>query len=390
MNQKWKSRREWMFLIFFAVLLYFAFKNFSEIPKYLFGILNLILPILIGCAIAFVLNGPMGALERWIFGNPAKRRLHVKPGVARSISLLLTLVLAIGILVGVLFLIIPEIVRTISSLIQQLPNFFRNFQATLNSIKEGSGFLSEALKNVDISLESIQDSLLSFLRSVSVSVVNQTLNFSLSIVSFLINLVFGICLAIYILSQKERLGRQTRSILYAYVSERRVDRLLGLAHLTSEMFSKFITGQLLEAFILGMTFLIVMSILGFPYAVLISVIIMVFALVPLFGAYIAAFIGALLVLIAAPSRVLWFIILFVLIQQLEGNFVYPKVVGKSVGLSSMWVLVAITLGGAIWGILGILISIPLISVLYTLLSSHVKRRLEERKVPCYKTDQSQL
>ncbi len=373
--------------ITYAVILYFAVMNLENLPGYFFRLLGLITPVLIGMSLAFVFNGPVSAFDRLI-NSASQHCFHrrPKPSLVRSCSITLTILITLGLLFGIIFLIVPELIKTISSLSMQIPGAFEKVQNFLEGLKKNIPGISESLGNLNLSIETIQDSLLRWLSSVSGKILNQTLSFSLGIFSFLMNLVFGICLALYVLAQKERLGRQSRSFLYAYFKEERVDKFLEVCHLCSQTFSRFITGQLLEAFILGMLFLVAMSIFRFPYAVLISLMIMIFALIPIVGAYVATVTGSLLILIDDPAKVIWFIVMFIVIQQFEGNFIYPRVVGKSVGLSSMWVLIAITVGGATAGVAGMLLSIPFISVLYTLAAGSIHRRLRQKKLPYYKTD----
>ena len=198
--------------------------------------------------------------------------------------------------------------------------------------------------------------------------------------TFIIALIFSF----YILLQKEKLGRQGRQVLYALLPERRADRTLEILRLSSRTFSSFLSGQCLEACILGTLFVVSMTIFRMPYALLVGVLIALTALIPIVGAFIGCGVGALLIAIADPWKALGFVVLFLVIQQVEGNLIYPHVVGSSVGLPSIWVLAAVTLGGKLMGIMGMLLFIPLCSVLYALFRDYVKTRLGQRHVPVHK------
>lgn len=212
-------------------------------------------------------------------------------------------------------------------------------------------------------------------------VLNSTLDLASSIIGGVVGSVVAVVFAAYILLQKERLGRQFRQLLYAYLPEHHADRITEVGTLSYRTFSRFLSGQCLEAVILGCMFFLTMSILRFPYALTISVLITVTALIPIFGAFIGCIVGAFLILTVDPMQALWFVVLFLILQQVEGNLIYPHVVGSSVGLPSIWVLAAVTIGGSVMGIAGMLIFIPLCSVFYTLLRHSILNRLRARKIP---------
>lgn len=381
-----KTTRSIMLLISFTVLLYLGVSNIGLIPQYISALLDLLKPIIIALFLAFALNAILRRVEGRLFGRPWKRFNRFRVKAARPLSILLTLLLALGVIAGVLFLIIPELVSTISLFAARIPSFFAGLELSIRDLSKEIPQLEDMLSRFNINFSNLGNTAFTWVQSLGNSLLEKTVNFSLSLVSYVTNTVLGLILAIYILAQKEKLGRQTRSLLYAIFKEAHVDRFLELAALANNTFSSFITGQLLEALILGCIFLLLMNFFAFPYALLISVLIMVCAMIPMVGAFIACAVGFLLILTNSTSQALWFVLFFVIVQQLEGNLIYPRVVGKSVGLSPIWVLSAITIGGALWGILGMLVSIPLVSVAYTLVAALVKSRLDERRIPHYKTD----
>ena len=217
-----------------------------------------------------------------------------------------------------------------------------------------------------------------------VTVLNYVINGSLSFITSLVTSVFtlftAVVFAVYVLSQKEYLNRGVKKLMYAYMKKEHVDKVMEIAILSNKTFSKFISGQCVEAIILGTIFFITLSLLRFPYALIISVLTTVTALIPMFGAMIAMLVGALLISVTSVWQALLFIVVFQVIQQIENNFIYPKVVGKSVGLASMWTLMAVILGGSILGITGMIIGLPLASILYAILRNETNEKLKDKKV----------
>ena len=240
--------------------------------------------------------------------------------------------------------------------------------------------MEEWIQTLEFNWDSIIQTAIDFLKNGAGSVLNSTFTVARTVISYLVNFFIGFVFACYILLQKEKLSRQIKKVLYAFLPEKAVQKTLDVASLSYRTFSSFVTGQCLEAVILGTMFFVVMSIFQFPYALLIGVVIAFTALIPIFGAFIGCVIGAFLILVVNPMKALMFIILFLVLQQIEGNLIYPHVVGGSVGLPSIWVLLAVTVGGSLMGVLGMLIFIPLFSVLYALFREFVYKRLKERGI----------
>lgn len=372
-----------MGLITFAVLLFVGLQNTRLFAAALRAIVGLVAPFLIGGCIAFVLNVPMRFFEDRVFSDPKLGRTRSLRKVRRALSLILTIVVVVGVIAVVLFMVVPELYQSFAAIGRELSQAMIRFPRFLAEIaRELPMFASE--------IESLRESFLDVdWRSIGLmvrdllqhsNVLRSTMSFASSVVSGVSNAVIGIVFAIYILLQKEDLGRQFRRLLYAMFPEKHVDRLLDVCALTSASFNSFLSGQCMEAFILGMMFFVSMLILHMPYALVIAVLIGVTALIPIFGAFIGCIVGAFLILIASPMQAVWFIVLFLVLQQIEGNIIYPRVVGSSVGLPSIWVLVAVTLGASVAGVLGILFAIPTVSVVYTLLRRYVRDRIEARGI----------
>ena len=370
-------------IIFIGIVLILAYSAIGHIDllvtiiKWIVGIIS---PFILGLAMAFILNVPMRAIERALFDNyKGKRKILIKK-IKRPVSFVLTLLCFIGVIAIVVLFVTPELIKTIQSVIDVIPGFFANLQTQAEQLINEYQWLAESIGSDDISWTSIGSHLTSFISAGAAGLVNSTMSIASSIINGIVTFFIGFVFAIYVLFQKEKLGVQLKKLSYAYLPEHRVDRAIEILKLSDRIFSKFLSGQCLEAVILGTLFFIVLSIFGMPYALLIGVLIGFTALVPIIGAFIGCGVGALLILMVSPVKMLIFIIIFLVLQQLEGNLIYPKVVGNSIGLPSIWVLAAVTIGGNLMGVVGMLIFIPLVSVLYTLLREATNKRLKSRKI----------
>lgn len=376
MESNQKSTKIFFALVAFGVLLYWALQNLSLLSSVLATAFGLIAPFVLGGCIAFILNVPMRRIESLLFPHPNQLQKKLK----RPVSLMLTLILLIA-LIGIVFgLIIPELGSSFVLLRDNVIYFLRNFEQQHPAfLDQFASYLPSAESLAALNWEEIGQKLFRFLSSGAGSFINSTVNVATRIFNGLFSFFMGFIFSIYLLMQKETVGRQLRRVLYAFLPEKKADYLLSVGKLANKTFSSFLSGQCLEAMILGILFFITMTVLGFPYALMISVLIGVTALIPVFGAFIGCVVGAFMILMTdGLIRMLWFIVVFLILQQLEGNLIYPKVVGGSIGLPSMWVLVAVSIGGSAFGVLGMLLFIPLCSVLYALLRQSVGKRLKQK------------
>ena len=248
--------------------------------------------------------------------------------------------------------------------------------------KELSEFLAEysvILPELNFENTAIIAKLTELVTSSGEMIFNHTINTTTAIVTAVFNIFIGFAFCIYLLAGKERLIGQSKRTLTAALSEKRAKRIFAFFSRVNDSFSHFVTGQVVEAIIIGLLCFIGMLILGLPYATVVSVLVGVTALIPILGAYIGTAIGALLILVESPIKALWFIVFIIILQQLEGNLIYPHVVGKSVGLPGIWVLAAVTVGGNIYGVMGMLVSVPVCSVIYVYLSEKVRALIKKRK-----------
>lgn len=351
----------------------------GNVLKGLGVLLDILVPFLAGGAIAFVLNIPMRAIEEKLLGRwKGKWANRIK----RPLSLFLSIVLIVAILAFVIIMVVPKLQETVVLLGVQVPVFAKELLTKLEEMASSDPALLEKLnelEKVKIDWNALFDKAGGFLATGMGSVLNSAVVVASSIIGGVVNAFIAIVFAIYILAQKEKLSDQGHRILSAYLPAgvcSEVERVLSLLY---RNFSNFISGQCLEAVILGTMFVVAMTILRFPYALLIGVLIAFLALIPIVGAFVGCFLGALLLLMNDPVQAVGFVVLFLVLQQIEGNLIYPHVVGGSVGLPSLWVLVAVSVGGSLFGIVGMLCFIPLVSTGYTLLRENVNARNQKKR-----------
>ena len=344
---------------------------------------ELVSPFAAGAAIAFIFNVPMRAIENQLDGV---RKLSLR----RGLSIILTILCLILLIMFVFELLIPQIRLTLTSLTEKIPAFIdRTAQKLMILIEENPElgiWIQEAFQLESLNWSDILKDILTWLANQVSALMGGAVNVIGSVTSGIVNAVISIVFALYALGRKEILASQGRRILYSVLSERRADELIRICRLTNVTFSNFISGQCLEAVILGCLFAVVMSLMKLPYVALVSVIIAVTALIPVVGAFVGCILGAFFILVNDPIQAATFIAMFLVLQQLENNLIYPRVVGTSIGLPGMWVLVAVTIGGELMGVAGMLVMIPLVSVLYTLGREFTNHRLEQREIPITKLE----
>lgn len=370
------AKSKWQLLgilavVFIGLTLLF---HLSTIANLLSRAIGAILPIPVGLCIAFVLNLWLKVLERlWtrLLGEKAKR-------AKRPTCLVLCLLSAVGLIALLLVLVIPQILESIVGLWEKIPDYLARMQALCGALSVRLADFSISLPPLSLDSEGLQAAIGAYLEKYGHWLVGLSVDLIKTLFSIVWDGLLSIVLAIYILAQKEKLGASIKKLLAACFSSDNARRILDVAKICEESFSKFIVGQLTEAVILGGLCFLGMLLFGFPYAPLISVLIGVSALIPIFGAFIGTGIGAFLILLDAPMQALWFVVFILILQQLEGNLIYPRVVGKSVGLPGVWVLIAVTVGSS-FGIVGMLLSVPLCSIAYTLLRQFCDKRLREKQ-----------
>ena len=362
-----------------GIAFYCALTHLSVVVHAVGWLLGILSPFLLGAAIAFILNVPMRAIERNLFPN-AKRGTSLR----RPLALVLTLVAVIGVLVLASCVIGPGIKDAVMTIASQIPAAFDRLQQQLMELETYLPEIEDWIGQLSIDWRSLSQKLINLAQSWGGNLISTGGGLIGGVVSGVSTFVIGLIFSFYILLQKEKLARQGRQVLYGLLPLAKADQTLQVLRLSNRTFSSFLSGQCMEAVILGTLFVLAMTIFRLPYALLVGVLIALTALIPIVGAFIGCGVGALLIAVTSPWKALVFIILFLILQQIEGNLIYPHVVGSSVGLPSIWVLTAVTLGGKLMGVAGMLFFIPLCSVLYALFRGLVKNCLAAKQVPASK------
>lgn len=363
--------KKYITLILIGVLSYWGLNNLDIFGGIISTVFSVLLPFILGGVIAFILNIPMTKIESLL-----KKKIKKKDGLVRIISIVLSLLLFVLVIAFVAFLLIPELVENIEMLMKNIPGLIDKVEVFVLDLLDKYPEIQLEIEDLFASTGNISDVISSILNYF----VNGAVGFISGLVSGFVTIFTAIIFSIYMLSQKEYLIRGAKKLVYACFNKGRSDKLMEIGCMANKTFSKFISGQCVDAAILGVIMFIVLSICRFPYALVISVLTAVTALVPIFGAMFAMAIGAILIAISNPLQSLLFILVFQIVQQIEGNFIYPKVVGKSVGLSPMWTLLAITTGGSLFGIVGMLIGLPIASLVYAIVTGIVNDRLNQKQI----------
>lgn len=379
------DKRNFNTIILIAGIILLMYAAISYLPEILFGIgylFRLLTPFIVGIAIAFILNVFINIIEKYMIklvkdkDNSRFVRIFMRP---------LSLILSIGIFAGaifiLMFLIVPEFRRTGQIIADSFPTYIQTLEGWYDNLSDKVPFdLPESeLSSLEMNWEEFNELFSGFVAR-SGSIFSSAMGITSSIFNVLLHVALGFVFAIFALLQKEKLAYQIKKLLYAYLPVEKVDRILSVSILSHRIFSNFITGQMLEALIIGLICFVGMLVFSFPYASVISVLVGFTALIPVFGALFGTAVGAVLILTVNPMQALWFIVFILVLQQLEGDLIYPIIVGNSIGLPGIWVLAAVTLGGSAFGILGMLLGVPIASILYTLLKEAVTRRLARKNL----------
>ena len=374
-----KNSRKIFGFIAFGIILFVAMENLGAVAGAAGRILGLFWPFLLGLCIAFILNIPMRLLEERVFAGLKGKKVWNK--ICRPVCMVLSIVIIVAIVFFVMFLVLPELVRTFTILSRSIPVFVTDVQNWLIKLAEDFDISADTIRNISIDWDKMISTAVTFLQDGATTVLNTTIGVTTSIVNGVVNFFLAVIFAIYILAAKEKLGGQIRKFLRAFIDPKKADQFLYVCSLSSRIFGNFVSGQCTEAVILGTLCWLGMLLLRLPYPLVIGALVGLTALIPIFGAFVGCAVGAFLILIVSPVKALIFIIFFLVLQQIEGNLIYPKVVGTSVGLPGIWVLLAVTIGGSMFGVIGMLIFVPLCSVLYCLFREAVHHRLRDKEQP---------
>lgn len=364
-----------------CIILYWLLHETERVKAVFAVISDVSFPFVLGASLAFILNVPLRGIEGLLKGIK-------KSGIRRCLAVLLTFVAVLLVLAVVFLLLIPQIIDTVESLVPKLVEFFNNVQTfvidSVNNNPDLVEIIGTELNRVDWATL-VQEAIKVVSNSIT-TIVSGAFAAISTASGVIMDVVISIVFAVYCLFQKETLARQGRKLVYAFLPEKAADYIVRVLRLTNATFSNFFSGQCVEVCILGIMFAISMAIFRMPYIPLVSVLVAVTAFIPVVGAWVGCVLGAFFILVANPLQAVWFVVMFVVLQQIENNLIYPRVVGTSIGLSGMWVLIAVGVGGSLMGVAGMFLMIPVTSVIYTLLTEHTNKRLRNTTVDSSKLE----
>lgn len=381
-----KTRKYLVSMMLIGVFAFVGAQNIGIILNSISFVIKLFTPFLLGIGVAFVLNVPMKIIEEKLLSKLLGKKSRASK-YKRPISIMLTFILAIGMIQIVLFLIIPELMQTFKTIQENMPIYWASTKVWIKDLCRSFNISSERISEIEmyinnlaVNWDSTLKNTMGFLGKGSMQFLNTTVGITTSIMSGIFTFIMSVVFSIYMLAQKEIFSTQLKKIIYALFSKDRARKITYMAATANRIFTRFIAGQFLEALIIGVLCFVGMALFSFPYALMISVLVGFTALIPVFGAFIGTLIGAFLIMMIDPMQALWFIIYIIVLQQLEGNLIYPRVVGQSIGLPGIWVILAVLIGGNLAGAIGMLLGVPACSVIYTLFKEWVHNRLLTKQV----------
>lgn len=364
------SMKKAIILILIGIVSFWGLNNLNVIWDVFNTIFSVLSPFILGGVIAFILNIPMTKIESLL-----KKKIKNKDRLVRMISVVLSLLLFVLVIVIVALLIIPELVENIKILINNIPTLIDDLEVFILDLLDKYPDIQNQIKNTfsnDLNITSVVSNALNYLANGAIGLIG-------GLVYKFITIFTAIIFSVYMLSAKEYLVKGSKKVIYAVFSEKKANKIIEIGKLANNTFAKFISGQCIDAIILGLIMFVAFTIFKFPYALIIAVLTTITALIPIFGAIIAMVIGAILIATVDPLQAVLFMIVFQVVQQIEGNFIYPRVVGKSVGLSPLWTLLAVVVGGNLFGVVGMLVGLPLASIVYAILKEIVNDKLKNKK-----------
>jgi len=367
-------------LVIFTVALIIILWKFAEVLKFLGFIFKVVKPFIIGGVIAFIVNLPMKFFETKLTKFKAFETNKYLKKVLRPLAMLLSILILVLVIIILINIVIPQLHQSIEKLAIDINANIPTITSWIKKVTFNNTDILNAITSLQIDYKSIINQVIEFAKSGFTNALSFSITAAYSVFSVIFNLVISFIFSIYLLFGKENLIRQFQKVMTAFLKDRHINRINYIANISNTAFSNFITGQLKEAIILGLMFLVTMNIFRLPYPLLISVLISVTALVPIFGTFVGCAIGAFLILVINPTQAIQFLILFIVLQQIEGNAIYPYVVGGSIGLPSIWVLTAVSIGGSLFGIAGIIFFIPIASIVYKLFKEYVNKKIERKNI----------
>ena len=369
------------------ILFYLSFKHMDIVFSFIGWLIGVFTPFIIAGVVIFILNVPLKAIERHLFrpknGNVSK----IKEKLRRPIAIVLSISLFIAIIAVFLIIIIPEIAKSLQAIAEKIPDTIIRIQDWVKEMSEREDFIGQVASQVNIDWDTLQNTLINFLQNNSATLVSSAWTVITTLINAAVNTFLGIVLAVYILTKKEKISSDVKKLIYSIIPTQKADFICEVGRLTNQSFYNSITGQMIECLIIGSLTALGMTIFNFPYAALGGVVVALMSWIPMFGIFIGSAVVAVLLLATAdPMQALWFIIYMVILQQIEGNLIFPRVVGSRIGLPPIIMISAIILFSAFFGIIGLLVSGPVTFVIYTFIRRFVYHRIEAKKIPHYKYD----
>ena len=371
------------FVVAAGIILFVLLSNFSIVLSVFEKIFSVLTPLIVGLCFAFVLNLPLRFLENKLFGKLTRKGGKIWTKLKRPLCLALSFIVVFSVIALLLSFVIPEFIDTCEKFFAALPAAMENLNNSINSILDHFN-LRGTDQNFSIDWKMVSSWALDLINSNQTGITQTAVDIITGLFSTVLNFILGLVFSIYILASKEALGRLMKSLVYSLLKRERAKKLISLVVMSNKAFTGFISGQCIEVLLIGLLCFIGMLIFKMPYAIMVSCVIAFTAFIPVFGPFIGTAIGAFLILVESPVKAFWFVIFIIILQQLESNIIYPKIMGKQVGLPGIWVLISVTIGGGLFGVVGILVSVPICSVLYTLFDKWIKNRLESRNI-CHRS-----
>ncbi len=366
-------------IILVAIVFYIVLNNLGKVSGAISFVLGVFSPIIIGLAIAFILNLPLRFFEEKLFGKLTHKHGKIWSRIKRPLCLILSVLCILSVLLLILALVIPQFVEACTNFFKMLPEYMVGLEETIKSVVIKFNIPIDA-PNIKIDWAVVSSKALELLSQNGSNITQSAIEVISAFFSGVINLILGFALSLYILASKEKLGRLAKSTIYAIMKRENARKLISVLIMSNKAFAGFISGQCIEVAVIGLLCFIGMLIFNFPFAFMVSCIVAITAFIPIFGPFIGTAIGAFLILLENPIKAIWFVIFIIILQQIESNVIYPRIMGKQVGLPGIWVLVAVTLGGGFFGIVGILVSVPICSVLYAMFDRWIKVKLTEKNI----------
>ncbi len=378
MKKELREKKDLLLVVVCGVLVFWGMQNLEAIWNLLWEFLGILTPFIMGAFLAFVLNIPLKRAERLLKKN---KWLAEHTGITRMLSILMAYAFVLAVVAFVLVLVIPELLDMMEALEVSIPDFVERTERAMQGLERTRPRTAGYFASLNLDWEQIMNTALDVLKNGVIDVVSSTWDIATMVINGAIDLVISLIFSFYILVQKEKLQAQFGKLMYAYIPEKHLNRISRVLILSEQVFSSFVSGQCIEACLFGLWTYLGMTFLGFPSPLTIAVFIGFCTLVPMVGIYIGVGLGALLIMVSAPGETPWFILFMIILTQVDANLIYPRIVGHKVGLPGMWVIVAVFVGGSLFGLMGMLVFVPLGSVLYQLLSADVNKKIATKQAP---------